>query len=131
MTTTNGESRTVYRTCPLCEATCGLELRLEGRDITLVRGDRDDVFSHGYLCPKGTAIRALEADPDRLRCPQIRVGDEWRDASWDEAFELIDEKLSRIVEEHGPDSVAVYLGNPTAHNLSGLLYNRVLLQALR
>jgi anaerobic selenocysteine-containing dehydrogenase len=89
------------------------------------------VFSHGYLCPKGTAIRALEADPDRLRRPQIRVGDQWHDASWDSAFELIDANLSRIVSEHGPDSLAIYLGNPTAHNLSGLLYNRVLLQAAR
>ena len=118
-------------TCPLCEATCGLELHVEDNEVTLVRGDRDDVFSHGYLCPKGTAIRALEADPDRIRVPQIRVGDEWRDATWDEAFELIEANLTRIVAEHGPDAVAVYLGNPTAHNLSGLLYNRVLLQALR
>jgi anaerobic selenocysteine-containing dehydrogenase len=120
-----------FYTCPLCEATCGLELHVEAQAVTLVRGDRDDVFSHGYLCPKGTAIRALEADPDRLRRPQIRVGDQWHDATWDEAFELIDAKLAAIVAEHGPDSLAVYLGNPTAHNLSGLLYNRVLLQAAR
>jgi anaerobic selenocysteine-containing dehydrogenase len=120
-----------FYTCPLCEATCGLELHVEDQAVTLVRGDRDDVFSHGYLCPKGTAIRALEADPDRLRRPQIRTGDAWRDATWDEAFELIDEKLTAIVAEHGPDALAVYLGNPTAHNLSGLLYNRVLLQAAR
>src|SRR5258708_15119535 len=120
-----------FYTCPLCEATCGLELHVEDNEVKLVRGDRDDVFSHGYLCPKGTAISALEADPDRIRVPQIRVGDEWRDATWDEAFELIEANLTRIVAEHGPDAVAVYLGNPTAHNLSGLLYNRVLLQALR
>ena len=120
-----------FYTCPLCEATCGLELHIEDQEVRLVRGDRDDVFSHGYLCPKGTAIRALEADPDRLRGPQIREGDTWRDATWDEAFELIDANLTRIVAEHGPDAVAVYLGNPSAHNLSGLLYNRVLLQAAR
>src|SRR6476659_5238082 len=120
-----------FYTCPLCEATCGLELHVEDQAVTLVRGDRDDVFSHGYLCPKGTAIRALEADPDRLRRPQIRVGDRWHDASWEDAFELIDTNLSRIIAEHGPDALAVYLGNPSAHNLAGLLYNRVLLQAAR
>jgi anaerobic selenocysteine-containing dehydrogenase len=120
-----------FYTCPLCEATCGLELHVEDQAVTLVRGDRDDVFSHGYLCPKGTAIRALEADPDRLRKPQIRVGDQWHDASWDDAFELIDGNLTRIIAEHGPDALAVYLGNPSAHNLAGLLYNRVLLQAAR
>jgi anaerobic selenocysteine-containing dehydrogenase len=128
--TANGDTRTVYRTCPLCEATCGLELRLDGRDILLVRGDRDDVFSHGFLCPKGTALKQLESDPDRLRRPQVRRGDEWLDVSWDDAFGEVERGLTPILEEHGRDAVAVYLGNPNVHNLAGTLYNRVLLQAL-
>jgi anaerobic selenocysteine-containing dehydrogenase len=123
--------RIEYRTCHLCEATCGLELHLEGDAIALVRGDRDDVFSHGYLCPKGTALKGLEADPDRIRVPQLRRGDQWFDVSWDDAFAEIDANLTRIIEEHGRDSVAVYLGNPNAHNLAGLVYNRVLLQSVR
>jgi anaerobic selenocysteine-containing dehydrogenase len=125
--------RVVYRTCHLCEATCGLELHLDGDTITLVRGDKEDVFSHGYLCPKGSAIKDLEADPDRLRRPQIRdrVTDTWRDAEWDEAFAYIDEHLAPIVREHGNDALAVYLGNPSAHNLAPQLYGRVLLQAAR
>lgn len=124
-----------YRTCPLCEATCGLELHLaeDGQRVELVRGDKDDVFSKGYLCPKGTAIKALELDPDRLRVPQIRdrVTDSWRDASWEEAFGLIAERLPAILDAHGRDALAVYLGNPNAHNLSGLLFGRVMLQAAR
>src|SRR4029079_17878405 len=98
----------VYRTCPFCEATCGLELHLDGRDVTLVRGDRDDVFSRGFLCPKGTAIKQLEADPDRLRTPLVREGDTFREASWDEAFAIIDAGLAPIREQHGPDALAVY-----------------------
>jgi anaerobic selenocysteine-containing dehydrogenase len=121
----------VYRTCHLCEATCGLELHLDGDAIALVRGDRDDVFSHGYLCPKGTALRGLEADPDRIRAPQLRRGDEWHTVSWDDAFAEIDANLTRIIDAHGNDAVAVYLGNPNAHNLAGLVYGRVLLQSLR
>ena len=66
--------RIAYRTCPLCEATCGLELHLEGDEIMLVRGDHDDVFSHGFLCPKGTALKQARADPDRLRRPLVRTG---------------------------------------------------------
>jgi anaerobic selenocysteine-containing dehydrogenase len=124
-------TRTEYRTCHLCEATCGLELHLDGDEITLVRGDRDDVFSHGFLCPKGTAIKQLEADPDRVRTPLVREGDTFREASWDEAFAIIDAGLAPIREQHGPDALAVYLGNPSAHNLSGLVYNRVLLQSAR
>src|SRR4051795_5580199 len=123
--------RIVYRTCHLCEATCGLELHLEGDAIALVRGDRDDVFSHGFLCPKGTALKGLDADPDRIRVPQLRRGDQWFDVSWDDAFAEIEANLTRIVEAHGPDAVAVYLGNPNAHNLGGLVYNRVLLQSFR
>jgi anaerobic selenocysteine-containing dehydrogenase len=124
-------TRTEYRTCHLCEATCGLELHLDGDEITLVRGDRDDVFSHGFLCPKGTAIKQLEADPDRVRTPLVRDGDTFRAVSWDEAFAVIDAGLAPIREQHGPDALAMYLGNPSAHNLSGLVYNRVLLQAAR
>jgi anaerobic selenocysteine-containing dehydrogenase len=126
---TNG-SRVEYRTCPFCEATCGLELHLEGRDITLVRGDREDVFSRGFLCPKGTAIKALETDPDRILAPQLRRGDDWVTVSWEDAFAEIDRRLSGILEEHGRDAVAVYLGNPNAHNLANLIYGRVLLLAL-
>ncbi len=131
MTAANGETRTVYRTCPLCEATCGLELRLSGRDITLVRGDRDDVFSRGFLCPKGTALKQLEADPDRLRRPQVRRGDAWHEVSWDDAFGEVERGLSPILDRYGRDAVAMYLGNPNVHNLAGTQYNRVLIQALR
>src|SRR3954462_654809 len=111
-------TRTEYRTCHLCEATCGLELHLDGDEITLVRGDRDDVFSHGFLCPKGTAIKQLEVDPDRLRRPLVRTGRgadaSWREGGWREAFALIQERLPPIIERHGRDAVGLYIGNPAA-----------------
>ncbi len=122
--------RIAYRTCPLCEATCGLELHLEGDELTLVRGDKEDVFSAGYLCPKGTALKQLDADPNRIRTPQIRRGETWHDATWDEAFAEIEARLLPIIERDGRDAVAVYMGNPSAHNLSNLVYNRVLNQSL-
>jgi anaerobic selenocysteine-containing dehydrogenase len=127
---TAAERRIAYRTCPLCEATCGLELHLEDREIALVRGDRDDVFSRGFLCPKGTALKSLESDPDRLRAPVVRDGATWREVTWDEAFARVAEGIGRVLDEHGRDAVAAYLGNPNAHNLAGLVYNRVLLQSL-
>jgi anaerobic selenocysteine-containing dehydrogenase len=131
MAKTSDDAATVaYRTCHLCEATCGLELHLDGREITLVRGDRDDVFSHGYLCPKGTAIRHLESDPDRVRRPLVRRGHDWHEVSWDDAYAEVERGLAPILAEHGRDAVAVYVGNPNAHNLPGLVYGRVLLQTL-
>lgn len=122
--------RTAIRTCPLCEATCGLELTLEGDRLVKVRGDEHDVFSRGFICPKAVALIDLENDPDVVRTPQIREGDGFRSATWDEAFERIHEGLRPIIERDGPDAVAVYLGNPNVHNLAGQLYGRVLLRAL-
>jgi anaerobic selenocysteine-containing dehydrogenase len=125
-------TRTAYATCPLCEATCGLELTLtdDGR-LEKVRGDREDVFSKGFICPKGASLRALEEDPDRLRTPLVRRDGKLQPATWDEAFEEIARRLPPIIETHGADAVGVYLGNPGVHNLSLGLYSRVLLKALR
>ena len=119
-----------YRTCPLCEATCGLELHMEGRDIALVRGDKEDVFSNGYICPKGAAIKDLNSDPDRLTRPIVRRGSEWHEVSWDEAFAVIAEGFKGVTERHGKQAIGAYLGNPCAHNLAPIIYNRVLLQAI-
>jgi anaerobic selenocysteine-containing dehydrogenase len=119
------------RTCPLCEATCGLEITVENGSVPRVRGDRDDVFSHGFLCPKGVGLGELHTDPDRLRTPMRRTPDgDFEPVSWDEAFAEIDRRLSPILADHGRDAVAAYIGNPSAHSLSALVYGRVLLKAL-
>ena len=123
-------TRTAIRTCPLCEATCGLAIELEGDRIVAVRGDREDVFSVGYLCPKGALLGELDADPDRLRAPRVRRDGALVEASWEEAFELIATRLSAVRAQHGNDAVAIYLGNPNAHTLAGQLYNRPLIKAL-
>jgi anaerobic selenocysteine-containing dehydrogenase len=120
---------TAFRTCPLCEATCGLEIKLEGEQIVSIRGDQNDVFSHGFICPKGSALRALHEDPDRVRTPLIRDAAGFREATWDEAFALIADRLGPILTADR-NAVAVYLGNPNAHNLSNLLYMKVLTRAL-
>ncbi len=120
---------TAYRTCPLCEATCGLELTLDGDRVAAIRGDAEDVFSHGFVCPKGAALKQLHEDPDAVTTPLIRDGDGFRAAGWDEAFALIDERLSPILAADR-NAVALYYGNPTVHNLSGTLYGPVLGRAL-
>jgi anaerobic selenocysteine-containing dehydrogenase len=119
-----------YRTCPLCEATCGLEITVAGGAVERVRGDDADVFSRGFLCPKGVGIKELHEDPDRVRTPLLRVGDRHVPVSWDEAFAAIEEGLGRVLAGGDRNAVGVYVGNPTAHNLSGMLYGRVLMKAL-
>ena len=114
--------RTVFSICPLCEATCGLQLTVDGDRITGVRGDGDDPLSRGYLCPKGAAFGQLDADPDRVSGPRVRRGDALIPVSWDEAFIAVHEGLTRVIEAHGRDAVAMYLGNPNVHTLAGGLF---------
>ena len=109
---------THLRTCPLCEAMCGLEVTVQDEKVTLIRADRDDVWSKGFLCPKGTTLGHLHHDPDRLRAPMIREGQTWREASWDEAFTRCEELLHGVMERDGKQAMTTYVGNPTIHNIS-------------
>ncbi|MER5836467.1 molybdopterin oxidoreductase family protein [Streptomyces sp. NPDC002130] len=123
-------SRTALRICPLCEATCGLTLTIEGTRVTHARGDRDDVFSRGFICPKGASFGAVDSDPDRLRTPLVRRDGELSEATWEEAFDAVAAGVRPVVERHGPNSVGVVLGNPNVHTMAGALYPPVLLAGL-
>src|SRR5262245_2860227 len=102
-----------FRACPLCEAICGLEFQYAGAALVAIRGDKDDPFSRGHVCPKGNAILDLEADPDRVTQPLRRRADGTHEAiGWDEAFGFAGERLAAIQREHGAAAVGVYLGNP-------------------
>lgn len=124
-------STTHYRSCNLCEAMCGLEIETRDGEVVAIRGDRDDLLSRGYMCPKGPALAQLHADPDRLRRPLRRSGSSWREVGWDEALDAAAEGLHAIQREHGNDALAVYLGNPAVHNHAVVLYGPPFLRALR
>ncbi|MFF6812722.1 molybdopterin oxidoreductase family protein [Streptomyces sp. NPDC012403] len=123
-------SRTALRICPLCEATCGLTLTIDDGRVTGARGDRDDVFSKGFICPKGAAFGAVDSDPDRLRAPLVRVDGELREATWAEAFDAVAAGTRPVVERHGPHAVGLVLGNPNVHTVAGALYPPVLIAGL-
>ncbi|MEN8161201.1 MAG: molybdopterin-dependent oxidoreductase, partial [Myxococcota bacterium] len=118
------------RICPFCEASCGLAVTVRGREVAAVRGDEDDVFSRGHLCPKGAAIGELDHDPARLRRPLVRRGRDFEEASWEDAFALVAERLPLIQTGHGHDAVGVFIGNASAHSLALSLYNGALAGAL-
>jgi anaerobic selenocysteine-containing dehydrogenase len=122
---------THYHQCTICEAACGLELEVSGREVVSIRGDAEDVFSRGFVCPKGAALRELDADPDRLRHPLVRREGVHVPVSWDEAFEAIDRGLRPVIEQHGNDAVALYLGNPVAHSTALGLYIQAVLTGFR
>jgi anaerobic selenocysteine-containing dehydrogenase len=126
----NATERTSYHACPLCEATCGLEIRSRGREVIGIRGDEADVFSKGFICPKAYALKELDADPDRLRTPVVRRNGVFEPVTFADAFAEIDRRLTPILRAHGRDAIAVYLGNPSAHSLALSVYDQVLLRAL-
>jgi anaerobic selenocysteine-containing dehydrogenase len=119
-----------YRSCCLCEATCGVVIETEGERVVGVRGDDADPFSQGYICPKATGLADLHHDPDRLRRPLVRDGAGWREVAWDAAFDLVAARLRDVQRAHGKDAVAVYQGNPTAHNLGLMTFGQLFLRGL-
>ena len=112
-------AETVHRyTCPLCECMCGLDVHVEEEQVTLIRGAKDDVWSKGYLCPKGSALGHLHHDPDRLRTPMVRDGDQWREVTWAEAFERVEELAHPLLEREGIGAFTAFVGNPAGHSFS-------------
>jgi anaerobic selenocysteine-containing dehydrogenase len=123
-------ARAVHRSCSLCEAHCGVSVELVDGAVRTVRGDPDDALSRGYICPKAYGLKALQDDPDRLRRPLVRDGGRFREAEWEDALALVAGRLREIRDAHGPDAIATYLGNPTAHDYAATFYVPVFLRAL-
>lgn len=123
--------QTHYRACHLCEAICGLEIKTQGDQVLSIKGDKNDPVSHGYICPKATAIADIHTDPDRIKKPMKRVGEEWLEISWDEAINLTAEKLVQTQEVHGNNAVGFYAGNPGVHNYGNLTHGPVLRRAIK
>ena len=124
------DTSTALRICPLCEATCGLTLTITDGRVTGARGDADDVFSAGFICPKGASLGELDNDPDRLTRPLIRRDGVLTEATWDEAFAVVEQRLGAVIAEHGGASVGMYLGNPNAHTVGGSLYAPLIIRGL-
>ena len=125
-----------HRACHLCEAICGLtietELQADGStQIRSIKGDAQDSFSRGHICPKAVALQDIQNDPDRLRQPMRRVGSEWQAIEWDEAFALVAERLGDIQARYGANAVATYHGNPSVHNYGLLTHSNYFLGLLK
>ncbi len=112
----NKTIKTHYRVCHLCEATCGLEIKHNDHDILSIKGDKKDPLSQGFFCPKALSLKDIQNDPDRLRQPVLRNGDQWEKVTWEKAFDITVDRLLNIREKHGKDSIGVYAGNPCVHN---------------
>jgi anaerobic selenocysteine-containing dehydrogenase len=122
-----GEDGRHLYTCPLCEAMCGLEIQVDGGRVASIRGNKDDTWSRGHICPKGATLGSVHEDPDRIRRPMIKVDGQWQEVSWDAAFRRCTELLAPVIEKYGIGAVTCYTGNPLAHSFSLGRYTGVLL----
>jgi|OpeIllAssembly_1097287.scaffolds.fasta_scaffold03970_2 anaerobic selenocysteine-containing dehydrogenase len=116
-----GTTQLHRRTCSICEAMCGIVVEHRDGEVLAIKPDRDDVLSRGHICPKAVALKDLHEDPDRLRQPMRRTATGWEPIAWSEAFDEVERRIADIRARHGHDAVAIYAGNPTAHNLGAML----------
>ena len=123
--------QTHHVACNLCEAICGLEIKLENGQVKSIRGDKQDPVSKGHICPKAVALQDIYNDPDRLRSPVRKTADGWQPISWSRAFDEVATGLKQVQGKFGRDAVAVYLGNPTVHNLEALLFGPEFFRSLK
>lgn len=120
-----------YRSCNLCEAICGIEIKHENGKILSITGDEKDPFSRGHICPKALALKEIYEDKNRLKFPVKRFGDEWQEISWEAAFDEIERRIKEIQTKNGRNAVAVFQGNPSVHNFGTLLSSGEILKTLK
>ena len=128
---TKRSEQTHFRTCNLCEAMCGIVIQHDGERVLSIKGDKDDPFSKGYICPKATALQDLHEDPDRLRHPVERTANGWQEISWPEALDKVAVGIQSVQKQYGQNALGIYLGNPNVHNLGGMLTIKHLLGSLK
>ncbi|MCU0326262.1 MAG: molybdopterin-dependent oxidoreductase, partial [Spirosomaceae bacterium] len=124
-------TKTHYRTCNLCEAICGLEIKVEDGIIKSITGDKNDPFSRGHICPKAVALKDIYEDPNRLKFPLKRTENGWQQISWDEAFDTVISKIKEIQAKYGNNAVAMYQGNPSIHNLGTTMNSPAFAKSLK
>ncbi|MCK5400132.1 MAG: molybdopterin-dependent oxidoreductase [Flavobacteriaceae bacterium] len=119
-----------YRTCNLCEAMCGLEIKHTKTDVISIKGDKNDDLSKGHICPKAVALQDLYHDKDRLKTPIKRTENGWIDISWKEAFDDVTENIKSIQTKYGKNAIGSYRGNPTVHNIGLMLFGTPFMQSI-
>jgi anaerobic selenocysteine-containing dehydrogenase len=120
-----------FRTCNLCEAMCGLEIKVENQQVVSIVGDKNDPFSRGHICPKALALKDVYEDPNRLRFPIKRTPTGWIRLTWEEALEEVASNIKSIQTKYGNNAVGIYQGNPSIHNLGTTFFSPAMSRAVK
>jgi len=112
--------------CEMCVWRCGLLAKVKNNRVVKLEGNPEHPHSRGNLCPRGQSGLMNTYDPDRVLTPLIRVGKRgeglFRQASWDEALDLVSSKMSTIKDTYGPEAMVF----SSTHNLSQPLFENLL-----
>ncbi len=116
----NARTTQVYKSaCRMCHGGCGVLVHVVDGVVQKVTGDPDSPLNKGELCPKGAASIDIIYHQDRLQYPMKRLGargeGRWARIGWDEAYDIIADKLERIIDENGPESIVIGTGTGRHH----------------
>ena len=111
--------------CPLdCPDACSLEVTVEDGRVVRVdgaTGPGTNPLTDGWICKKVKGHAARVYSPERIATPLVRTGargaGEWRRATWDEALDLVADRMREAIAAHGPDAVVPYLYNSSTAKL--------------
>ena len=106
--------------CVLCSNNCGVEVRLDDREITRVRGNKDHAASKGYTCEKALRINHYQNNTSRISSPMRRMPDgSYIEVDWDTAISEIVSEMNALGEAHGRDKIMYYGGGAQGNHLGG------------
>jgi formate dehydrogenase len=111
------EPTTHHTFCRICESLCGLEVDVRDGEVVAIRPDDHHVATGGFACVKGLKQHKLFDSPDRVEHPLRRDGATFHRVSWDTALDGIGGTVKRLVRDHGPDSIAMYVGTAAGFSL--------------
>ncbi|MEZ5502218.1 MAG: molybdopterin-dependent oxidoreductase [Halioglobus sp.] len=125
-------TETIYRSCPTCEASCGLVMEVDraAKQVLSIKGDPDNHRSRGYVCAKSQAFHYIYEDPERLTRPVKKIDGQWQEIGWDEALQETAQRLAAVRDTYGKDAIAMYYGNPNGHNFSTQIYTQMFITLL-
>ena len=101
----------VYSLCFMCSIRCPIKVLVKDGQVKWIEGNPHVAGIEGSLCPRGAAGISLLYDKERVKAPMIRVGErgagQWRQASWDEALDMVGDKLKKIIDQYGGHSIVI------------------------
>lgn len=128
--TVSGQHVTTYTHCVICEHLCGLKVTTAGDAIVAIEPDKENPFTWRDFCVKGATADQVRTHPLRLRSVMKRVGDRYVAVPYEEAVGEIGARLKGIIDVHGPDAVAGYLGNPGGFHCGAMMFFSALMDAI-